>query len=358
MHGLLMSLGFMPIFMIGFALTSLPRWLDQPQIEARSLRWAAVSMSLAWLGALVADVQGWREMAGLAIAVSGGTLSLLAGSLLIRCRWPGARSSFHARGISIGLVWIGLCQLGAAQALRTQQMDWLQTVQFLGLELGVGGVFVLALQRLTPFVHEQAWPRPGLLGGLLLCLLLRCALYSAERWAWSVPPFLHALAVFLLLAIAVGVWRDARDPALAVARRAPLVAQFYLGYLWLSLCMGLEAVAQWLLALGSIALAQGGRMASLHALTLGFMGTILLAMVSRVTALKWGRSLAVDRGLVVMQALLQLTTLARILASLPLEALAVGFREGSLRIAALSFASVALAWLSRYGPWLFAAKGR
>jgi uncharacterized protein involved in response to NO len=351
LHGLLMSLGFMPLFIAGFVCTSLPRWLDQQPINGRPLCLPAAASVFAWLGLLLADAQGWRHLAGLAAALPGLFLLGLALGLLRRCGRTGARYSGHAWGIAAALSWVGLCQLSAALALQIDPPGLVQGVQLaqrLGLWLGVGTVFMLALQRLTPFLHEQGRRTPGLLIGMLLSLVLRCVLDLAALWAWPLPPLMRLMSAGVLTLLAVLVFRDAHRPELAAARRMPLVAQLYVGYLWLGLSLLLEAVAQ----LGAWAGRPGLLgMAALHALSLGFMGTTLLAMVSRVSAVQHGRSVAVDTGLWLMQGLLQLAVLGRLAAALSVSAGLAGLAPFA-QAAALGFALLALAWSLRYGPWL------
>ncbi len=354
LHGWLMSLGFMPLFIAGFACTSLPRWLDQQPINGRPLCRPAAAAVLAWLGLLLADARGWRQLAGLAAALPGLFLLALALGLLRRCGRIGARYSGHAWGIAAALSWVGLCQLGAALALLIDPSGLVQGVQLaqrLGLWLGVGTVFMLALQRLTPFMHEQGRRAPGLLIGMLLSLALRCGLDLAALWAWPVPPLLRLMSTCALMLLAVLVFRDAHRPELAAARRTPLVAQLYVGYLWLGLSLLLEAVAQ--LAHWAAWAGRPGQlgMAALHALSLGFMSTTLLAMVSRVSAVQHGRSVAVDTGLWLMQGLLQLAVLGRLAAALSVSAGLAGLAP-FVQAAALGFALLALAWSLRYGPWL------
>jgi len=76
------------------------------------------------------------------------------------------------------------------------------------------------------------------------------------------------------------------------------------------------------------------------------MGSTLLAMVSRVSAVQQGRSVAVDRPLWAMQALLQATTLIRLAADLHTH------RGLLLALAGAGFALLALSWNCRYLPWL------
>ena len=51
-HGLLFTLGFMPAFMAGFLFTAGPRWLGQPEVDARALLTALLQFGAGWLMAL------------------------------------------------------------------------------------------------------------------------------------------------------------------------------------------------------------------------------------------------------------------------------------------------------------------
>ena len=47
-HGLMMVLGFMPLFIAGFAFTAGPRWLGLPEVPARVLQPPLLSMLGGW----------------------------------------------------------------------------------------------------------------------------------------------------------------------------------------------------------------------------------------------------------------------------------------------------------------------
>ncbi|MCV2368451.1 NnrS family protein [Roseateles oligotrophus] len=346
LHGLLMGLGVIPLFIAGFAFTTLPRWLGLPAQSARGLWAPAAGIWLAWCALLLADGLGLRLVAALAALLIGLLLAGLALRLLLLCRLPAARFSPHALGLIAGLAWIGLSQMLAALAIGLDRLLLLQVAARLGLCLGVAGVFALALQRLTPFLHQQGRRAPALFAALLTGLAARSGLELAGLSGRRPSAGLAAIAAIGFAALALLLWRDARRPELAAARRTPLVAQLYIGYLWLGLSFALEAWAQAAAALG-LGSELGLGLAPLHALSLGFMGGTLLAMVSRVTAVQQGRSVAVDAWLWVLQALLQALTLARLFGAI--WPAAAGFL---LPYAAAGFALLGLGWAGRYLPWL------
>lgn len=349
LHGWLMSLGCMPLFIAGFALTTAPRWLDIVVPPAADLICLAAAASAGWAGLLLCDAL--RLPFGLAAACAA-LPAIVLGLLALRswrwCRRPGARFSAHALGLALGLAVLALSQAGAALALALEQTLALRMAVHAGLAIGVAGVFALALQRLTPFLHQQGRRGPLLLGLLLMGLGLRAALELAGLLGWLPAPGLALLCALVFAGLAMALWRDAWRPELAPARRTPLVAQLLLGYLWLSLSFALEAGALVAAALGRAGLLG---MAPLHALTLGFMATTWLAMVSRVSAVKQGRSVAADAGLWALQALLQLVAICRLAAELSAVA-----RPALLNVAAAGFAVLALAWCGRYGPMLLGSR--
>lgn len=337
LHALLMSLGFLPLFIAGFAFTAPPRWLGLQPPDGRGLRpWAALAL-LGWGLLLAADVLGQAVPARLALLLPALALARFALGLLALCRRPGVRHAPQAWGIAAGL---GACALLLAlAALQLPDTQALHRLALLGLHLAVGGIFVLALQRLSPFLHHQGRRGPWLLALLLGGLLLRVALPAdaagpGARWQGAAAAGELVLAALLL--------HDALQPALARARRTPLIAQLWLAYLWLAASFVLHAAAR----LGLLPAAAG-----LHALALGFMGGTLLAMVSRVTAVQQGRSIAVDGPLRALQLLLQGLLLLRLAACLwP--------RAELLTAAAGAFALLALGWLLRYLPWLLSSRTR
>src|SRR5262249_20230449 len=91
-------------------------------------------------------------------------------------------------------------------------------------------------------------------------------------------------------------------------------------------------------------------LAPLHAYTMGFLGSTLLAMVTRVSCGHGGRALVADDYIWRLFLLLQFAVLARISGAL-LQGFADGAGSGVITAAAVGWAVVAMAWASRYGRW-------
>ena len=122
-----------------------------------------------------------------------------------------------------------------------------------------------------------------------------------------------------------------------------LMRMLHLGFAWLGAA---------LLLAGGAHLAQGWSgqpvlpLAPLHALAMGSLGSLLLAMVTRVSAGHSGRPQAADNLTWALFWLLQAATVLRMAASLPLPA-----APALLAAAALLWVGAVLAWALRLGDW-------
>jgi uncharacterized protein involved in response to NO len=101
----------------------------------------------------------------------------------------------------------------------------------------------------------------------------------------------------------------------------------HLGFVWLGLSLLLAGLARWMgLIEGLPELGLG----ALHALSMGFLGSILLAMVTRVACGHSGRTLVADGLVWSLFWLLQLAVLLRIIGTLPLASPWVLSASGAL----------------------------
>jgi uncharacterized protein involved in response to NO len=338
-HGLLFTLGFMPAFMVGFLFTAGPRWLGMPAVEARSLLAPLLQFAVGWALALVGMHAGGLVAAlGVALAASGWLrLTLRFGALV---RESTAPDRLHAKGVLIACGLGALAMALAGWALLSNEPLLLRGAAQLGLWGFVAPVYAIVSHRMIPFFSAAALPRleawkPNallvpMLGGLLAGGLAEMAWLPA--WLLAPPLALASLAL-LLLAVRWGLVRSLQGESLR------LLAMLHGGFVWLGLALGLQAASLTLQATG-----QGGLGAApLHALTLGYLGCTLIAMITRVAAGHSGRPLAVDRAAWAIYGLLQLGVLLRLAAALGLD---------SLLPAATIWVAVTVFWTWRYGGWL------
>jgi len=346
-HALLMTLGFMPLFIAGFLFTAGPTWLRlaAPSVpSARTLRWPALSIVIGWgvlLPGLHLDAR--LAVAGL-VAVALGW-SALSGRFAGLVRISRADDRLHAKGLAIATVVIVLALWLAALALALEHVTLLRVATCLALWGGLASVFALAGHRLTPFFHPSIARRfeTGLLGPVLAGLWLRGAADLAALWSWPWPMPLHVLLAVVHGLLGGMLLVTAFDASLARARRAPMVRLLHAGFVWLGVSFVLESLSQAVLAAGR---PTGLGLAPLHALSLGFMATTLLAMASRVAAGQHGRTIAIDRTVLLMHVLLQGVTVLRLLVALWPSA-----PSGLLLSASFGFAALALAWTRRHAAW-------
>ena len=156
------------------------------------------------------------------------------------------------------------------------------------------------------------------------------------------PAWMLARGIFELVAGAVLLWL-AWVWGLAQSLKNRLLAMLHLGFLWLGLALALGGVSQLMgLLQGASVLGLG----SLHAVAMGCLASLMLAMVTRVSCGHSGRALVADRLIWTLFWLLQVATVLRIAATVP-SALALWL----LLAAALLWAGVMGVWGVRVGNW-------
>jgi uncharacterized protein involved in response to NO len=348
-HGLWFTLGPMPLFIAGFMFTAGPRWLRRPPVDARELRAPVAAFSLGWAIA----VTGFH--AGAALAALGTGLAALAWGLLAhRMLRLVARSTEadrrHAKAVAAAALAMLACLAAASLALAAGHPQALGRIVRVALWWGAAMVFVVVSHRMLPFLGEGAWP--GLdarwpdwpLWTLASVPLVQGSAALAGPWLDALPGSRWVLAGHLALAAALSLRLSLRWIGSAPLKQ-PMVAMLFRPLLWwdAALCLG---ALSWLPTLDASTATRFGT-AGLHALTLGYMGGTMLAMVTRVSATHSGRSQAIDRVARQLHVLLQATVFARVAA-----ALWPGSASVLLPAAAAGWLTVAATWALRHGTWL------
>jgi uncharacterized protein involved in response to NO len=331
-HAVLTQYGMLPPFMFGFLLTVFPRWMNQPALPPR--RYVPVFAGV-FGGYLLAHagLLGAKPVlvAGLALMLAGWTAGLAAlAGVLARNR---ARDR-HALSCLAGLA-LGWCGLAAFLAF-TLGAPW--PFAFASIRIGTFGlllpVYFTVCHRMIPFFSGNV-VGPGYrlfrparsLPLLWLLLALHLGLDLTHRydrlWLADAP-----LAVFFLVHwIGWQPWKCLRNGLLAV---------LHLAAAWLPVAFILYAVQSALLAAGHGFVL--GR-APAHALTIGFFGSMLVAMVTRVTQGHSGRPLQMSAVAWFAFVLLQFVALARIGAEVAADM-------------PLWLALSAFGWLVAFLPWV------
>jgi uncharacterized protein involved in response to NO len=154
---------------------------------------------------------------------------------------------------------------------------------------------------------------------------------EAPGWTWIVDLPAAALAAYITLR-----W------GIAKSMRNRMLAMLHIAFAWLAVAWLLGAVQSLLVLRGTPALG----LAPVHAVAIGFLASLALAMVSRVSCGHSGRSLAADRLTWIAFLSLQAAAAIRVAADL-----FTGAYLALLVAAALVWLGCFAAWASRYLPY-------
>ena len=379
-HALAMTTGFMPLFFAGFLFTAVPKWLALPPVPARRLLAPVALVVTGWPCALVGFHQSATLAAlGVALAAFGWSVICLRFSALVRA--GRARDRLHPRLIALAC-WLGALLLWlAAAAIAVEEGALLRALALAALWGFVASVFVIATHRLLPFLGGEPplvparWPDVALWAVLAL-LAVETALALVDGIAATWPASMAGMGATaaatgtatamatapLLPNVPAAAWpalRGASEAAVALlllalasywlrrqGLRHRLTTMLLASFGWLGIALALLATAHACQALGAVAWAAALETAAVHALTLGYLGGILFAMVTRIAAGQSGRRVTGDALAWRLWLLTQFVALARVAAALwPAGASVL------LPLAALAWLAATGGWALRHGSW-------
>ncbi len=287
-HAWLMLVMVFPYFMFGFLMTTYPRWMNGPLVSRGTYLRAFFLLaagSLLYYPSVLAG-GGWLA-ASLLLVLAGWVTAWLGLWRVFRASGSdNRRYERHlngALGISILLQAVVILVVVAANPV------WLRPLVHAALWLYLLPVLFVVAHRMVPFFTSCVLSDYSLFApGWSLWLFWALAI---SHWLGTVLPHaaLVALAdgaLTLLLALHLWrwqVWRVFGDRLLAVLFLA--WGGFLAGVLLSSVEHVLVAVR------GGVATGTG----ALHLMAIGFVGALVLGMVSRVTLGHSGRALVLDR---------------------------------------------------------------
>jgi uncharacterized protein involved in response to NO len=298
-HGHEMVFGFGVAAVAGFLLTAIPNWTGRLPVRGAAL----AALAALWLCGRIA-------------LLASGAIGALAAAL-VDLAFPAALAAVVARELIAGANWRNLPMLGALALLFAGNlMVHLQALELAylaaaGIRLGlatllmlialVGGRIVPSFTRnwLAKARPRLAAPAPegALDRGALVVTLLALA-------AWVAAPDAAAARALLVAAgLALGA-RLSRWRGLATLAE-PLLFVLHLGYAWLAFGLALLGLS------GFVAALPPG--AALHALTVGAVGTMTLAVMTRASLGHSGRALAADGATRALYLLVTAAALLRVL---------------------------------------------
>lgn len=348
-HALLMTMGFMPLFFAGFLFTAGPKWLSLKEVKARSLLPGLTLMLIGWVSALI----GFHTH----------VLMACAGMCLVACGWTGLSVKFftmlqksnvtdrvHASmaAVACGVGVAALWAIALSLAISTELI--LKTAIQIGLWGFIAAIFTIVSHRIIPFFGAStipfldAWRPNWLLWVMLGMLWLEAILSTTDLWWWPLPIAIRWIQVAIELAFAMLMLWLAVRWGLMQSLKIRLLAMLHSGFVWLGISFTLNAVSHTLIALTNGELSLG--LAPLHAMTMGFLGSTMFAMTTRLSSGHGGRPVAADNTAWTLYWILQTAVLLRVTAALwpvagtPLTLMAV-----------FAWTAATGAWAIRYGRW-------
>lgn len=348
-HAAVMVLGFMPLFFSGFLFTAGPNWLRVAPPTAGYLLWPLGLQTVGWLLWLT----GAHTKVELALL---GLLLALAGlAWMFQIYWRLVRQStvedrIHAKAVGWGGVVGVACLAGVTLAQVLGQVDWALVLVRTALWGFIVVVFVAVAHRMIPFFTSGVLPlieiwRPfwvlwlmlGVAAWEVLAVWVDFVAPSNRAWpAWTLLcTVVETIAGGVLLWLAV-VW------GLVQSLKIRLLAMLHVGFVWFGVALLYSALSQGLwLATDRPVLGLG----ALHALSMGFLGSIMIAMVTRVSCGHSGRALVADNLVWGLFGALQAVVGIRLLAAVD------GMPAWLTLLAAFGWAAVVIIWGLRYGNW-------
>jgi uncharacterized protein involved in response to NO len=331
LHAIIMQYQVLPAFMFGFLLTVFPRWMSLPALT----RAHYVPVGAGLLAGQVCTLAGL--FAGLPLLELGALLTATAWAVgttfLVKLVHLDKGRTWHAVSclFALGFGLLGLL----LYFLYLHRAD----VNLLFASIKIGSIALLlpiyftVCHRMIPFFAGAALRgyqarRPmWTLAAIWPLLLLHTWLELRHGYAWL---WLPDVAIAALTAWLLWLWwpRNQSMPA--------LLRVLFVGFAWLPVAFVLYLVQSFcFLTQGEFIL---GR-APAHALFIGFFGSLLVAMVTRVTQGHSGRPLVLGRTAAFAFAVVQAVAVTRVLAEVLPDSLAWQAVAG-------------IGWIVAFLPWV------
>ena len=301
-HGHEMVVGFAMAAMAGFVLTAVATWTDRPPLQGKLLGVLVFCWLLGRMTMMAATQLPYFLVASVD-TIFPFLLAFLVGREVVG---GGSHRNYPIVGIITLLAVLNLLyHLGAMQILAG--MDRLALYFMIHLLLLM--ITVIAGRIIPNFTanwlrargHERLPENHPLSDGITIAATLDTGV------AVSFTPLGPVTGVLALVAALSHAVRLARWRGLATTSE-PLLFVLHVAYLWLPVGYTLMALAAFGLVFPATA--------ALHALTMGAIGNMILAVTSRVALAHTGRSLHAPRLIAISYAILNAAVIARVLSPL------------------------------------------
>lgn len=327
-----MLFGFVMAAVAGFLLTAIPNWTGRPPVQGRPL---ALLVGLWLLGRIVclisADLPSLPAIiADLSFPVA--LLTVAAREIIFSRNW---RNLAMTAPLAVFIIADVLMHLESLRVSVPSGLGWrLGMVAPIMLISVIGGRIIPSFTRNWLLKrHSARLPAPRNAIDIATIGILHAGLLL-----WALLPDLRLAGGVLVIAAVLNAWRLARWAGGATLAE-PLLFILHVGYGWVVVGVTL---------LGFSILDTGVTVASaIHALSAGAIGTMILAVMPRVTLGHTGRDLTANRATVSIFVLVNAAGITRVAASWnPGDVMILLVLSGACWIAAFALFEIV------YGPML------
>ncbi len=299
-HGHEMIFGFVAAAIAGFILTALPNWTGTEPVAGR---WLAALVALWVAGRLLLATSAiWP--AGLVAIVDTAFLVSLAGYV----GWALIESQNWRNLVFLAAI---ATVIGGNLLFHAEQLGLADDVGSDGLRLALNGIVLLIAiigGRIIPAFTRNALDREGITHDIeprawldVAAIIAVFAIIPADLFGRDT---LAAAAVTLVAAILNTLrfltWQSERTLGM------PIVWSLHLGYFWLIVGLFMKGLAASLPSLAGIVW--------IHAITIGAVGTMVMAVMTRATLGHTGGVLVASRTTAIAYGAVSLSAVSRIIA--------------------------------------------
>ena len=297
-----MVFGFATATVAGFLLTAIPNWTGRMPLQGKPLAMLVSLWAIGRLAVLFSGVAGAPAAAVADLSFPLVFLLVVAREILAGKNWRNLPMLGALSLLLVGNLLVHLEALGFVDAAALGNRIGLVTL-FMLISL-VGGRIIPSFTRnwLTKMRPEAAPPAPQSRFDLAVLVVTGVALAS-----WAIAPDARITSGAALVAGIAAAWRLSRWRGINTVRE-PLLLILHIGYAWLA--FGL------LLAGANGLYPVLPQTAAWHALTVGAVGTMTLAVMTRASLGHTGRPLMAGPGTRTIYVLITLAAVLRVLSPL------------------------------------------
>lgn len=330
-----MLFGFVPAAIAGFMLTAIPNWTGRPPIRGARLIGLVTLWLIGRVACLISAALPLWMAAILDLAFPIALCTVAASEVIAARNWRNLMMPLPIGVLTIAnlLMYLELARLNVPAGLGWR----LAIAAVIALISAIGGRIIPAFTRnwlvtrqisLLPAAHDR-------LDSTALATL------HTGLLCWAFFPDSRLIGMVLLLGAALNLWRLARWRGTATLRE-PLLAILHVGYAWVAIGAGLLG--------GSLLTAAIPEQAAIHALTAGAIGTMVLAVMTRVARGHTGRPLEADRVTTTIYTTISVAAVARVVAAFDGSSVLLLGLSAVLWMAAFSL------FVIHYGPMLISPR--